>query len=102
MGFLENASLQGIFNVGTGHASSFNCVASAVIDWHSKRGLTGEIEYIPFPDHLKGCYQSYTQADLSSLRRAGYSSEFLSIDAGVSHYLDWLNTTNQPKLKRVQ
>src|SRR6185436_19365849 len=62
--FYDHPNLSGIFNVGTGASQSFNDVAKAVIDWHKK----GEIEYIPFPDHLKGRYQSFTQADISLLR----------------------------------
>lgn len=89
--FLDHASKQGIFNVGTGCARSFNSVASSVLNWHSIRGLTGSVEYISFPEHLKGVYQSYTQADLSSLRRVGYPYEFYSIERGICSYLDWLN-----------
>ena len=50
----------------------------------------GEIEYVPFPEHLKGRYQSYTQADIGNLRRAGYSQAFLSVEEGVARYLAWL------------
>ena len=85
--FLDHPDQRGIFNVGTGRAETFNTMAQAVIDWHK----TGEIRYIPFPDHLKGAYQSYTQADISGLRAAGYEREFLSVQQGVTHYLDWLN-----------
>ena len=89
--FFRNNNKSGIFNVGTGHARSFNSVAKAVLDWHSKRGLSGDIEYISFPDHLKGVYQNFTQADLSALRKEGYVREFRTVEQGVSDYLDWLN-----------
>ena len=85
--FLDNPDQRGIFNVGTGKAETFNAVAEAVIGWHQE----GCIEYIPFPEHLKGAYQSYTQADISVLRLVGYSKEFLSVEQGVKQYLDWLN-----------
>ncbi len=88
--FLDHPEQRGIYNVGTGKAETFNAVAQAVIAWH-KQGL---IEYIPFPVHLKGAYQSYTQADISGLRQAGYGKEFLSISQGVSRYLDWLNSAD--------
>jgi ADP-L-glycero-D-manno-heptose 6-epimerase len=84
---MENPHISGIFNVGTGRAQPFNDVARAVISWHQR----GEIEYIPFPEHLKGRYQSYTQADLSALREAGYGEAFLDVERGVHRYLDWLN-----------
>ncbi len=83
---LDNPAVSGIFNVGTGRAQSFNEVAQAVIAHHGK----GEIEYIPFPEHLKGCYQNYTQADISALRQAGYDADFLPVEAGVSRYLSGL------------
>jgi ADP-L-glycero-D-manno-heptose 6-epimerase len=86
--FLDHSDKRGIFNVGTGRAETFNSMAKAVIDWHKQ----GEIRYIPFPDHLKGAYQSYTQADISGLREVGYDSEFLTVQQGVARYLDWLNS----------
>jgi ADP-L-glycero-D-manno-heptose 6-epimerase len=86
--FLEHPGQRGIYNVGTGKAETFNTVAQAVIDWHRE----GSIEYIPFPEHLKGAYQSYTQADNSGLRQAGCSKIFLSVKQGVGRYLDWLNS----------
>lgn len=85
--FFDNMDKRGIFNVGTGRAETFNTMANAVITWHKR----GEITYIPFPDHLKGAYQSYTKADISGLRAAGYDKEFLTVTEGVTRYLDWLN-----------
>jgi ADP-L-glycero-D-manno-heptose 6-epimerase len=82
--FLDNPGVSGIFNTGTGAAQSFNDVANAVIDWHGK----GNIRYIPFPEHLAGAYQSYTQADLTDLRQAGCDTEFRDVAAGVKDYLD--------------
>lgn len=86
--FLDNPKVSGIFNVGTGKAQSFRQVAEAAIKHHGK----GEIEYIPFPDHLKGCYQSFTEADISKLRAAGYDKPFKSVEEGVAEYMQWLNT----------
>lgn len=85
--FWQHPEHKGIFNVGTGRAETFNTMAQAVIDWHGQ----GEIEYIPFPDHLKGAYQSYTQADISGLRDVGYQKEFAGVKQGVTRYLNWLN-----------
>ena len=82
--FLDNPESSGIFNAGTGRAQSFNDVANAVIKWHGK----GKINYIPFPDHLKGAYQSFTQADLSELRKVGCDVEFRGVEEGVKAYLD--------------
>lgn len=82
----QNPEVSGVYNCGTGQAQSFNDVANAVIGYHGK----GKIEYIPFPDKLKGAYQSYTQADLTQLRQAGYSAEFKSVEQAVPEYLAWL------------
>jgi ADP-L-glycero-D-manno-heptose 6-epimerase len=84
--FWDNPEVSGIYNCGTGHAQSFNDVANAVIAYHGK----GRIEYIPFPDHLRGAYQSYTQADLTNLRAAGYDAPFRTVEEGVPLYLDTL------------
>jgi ADP-L-glycero-D-manno-heptose 6-epimerase len=80
----RQGSRSGIFNLGTGKARSFNDVARAVLKWHGR----GRIEYIPFPEHLQGSYQSYTQADLTGLRAAGYDAPFITIEEGVPRYLD--------------
>lgn len=87
----QNPTVSGIFNVGTGKAQSFNDVAQAVLAWHRAQGKSGQINYIPFPDHLKGAYQSFTQADISALRAAGYEKPFKDVATGVTEYLDWLS-----------
>lgn len=84
---LDNPGCSGIFNLGTGRSQSFNDVANAVISYHNK----GRLEYIPFPDHLKGSYQSFTEADMGALRAAGYTADFKTVEAGVHAYLAWLN-----------
>ncbi len=85
--FLDHPDKSGIFNVGTGRSQTFNDVARAVIAWHGR----GEIEYIPFPEHLKGRYQSFTEADISALRAAGYDAPFKTVEEGVAEYMAWLN-----------
>jgi len=86
--FLDNPDKAGIFNLGTGRSQAFNDMANAVIDWHGK----GKVEYIPFPDHLKGAYQSFTEADISALRAVGgYDQPFLTVEEGVREYMDILN-----------
>ena len=85
--FWQNPQHSGIFNCGTGRAEPFQNVAEAVIKHHQQ----GAIEYIPFPDHLKGRYQSFTQADLTRLRGVGYDGEFKTVAEGVADYMAWLN-----------
>lgn len=79
--------ISGIYNLGSGNAESFQTVAKAVIDFHQK----GEIETIPFPDHLKSRYQTFTQADLTNLRKAGYDKPFKTVAEGTKAYMEWLN-----------
>jgi len=81
--FLEHPKKSGIFNVGTGRSQSFNEMAKAVLAWHQR----GKIKYIPFPDHLRGKYQSFTQADISALREIGYEQPFRTVEEGVTEYL---------------
>ena len=84
--FMENKDISGIFNLGTGKSRTFNDVAEAVINWNKK----GKIKYIEFPEKLKGAYQSFTEANISKLREAGYKEEFLDVQEGVKHYLNTL------------
>jgi ADP-L-glycero-D-manno-heptose 6-epimerase len=99
--FMENPLKTGIYNCGTGVAQSFNAVAVAAVNACRKaRGETpltlsqmqaqGIIDYMPFPQDLKGKYQSYTQADLTALRGAGYAAPFLTVEQGVARYCEAL------------
>ncbi|MBI3222596.1 MAG: ADP-glyceromanno-heptose 6-epimerase [Nitrosomonadales bacterium] len=99
MYFLDNPHKAGIFNLGTGQAQSFNDVAVATINTlraaEGKEALTitelhqqGLIGYIPFPEQLRGKYQSYTQADIGALRGTGYAESFLSVEQGVARYVE--------------
>lgn len=92
--FMDHPDVSGLFNVGTGRSRSFNEVALAVINARETRPYTlagareaGKISYIPFPDGLREKYQSYTCADLSALRSAGYSEEFVDVEDGVGDYV---------------
>jgi ADP-L-glycero-D-manno-heptose 6-epimerase len=84
--FYERDKVSGVFNVGTGSSATFNEVAKAIIAWHGR----GAIRYIPFPDELKSRYQSFTEADISALRGAGYARPFRDVRAGIKDYLDAL------------
>lgn len=82
----KHPEVKGIFNVGTGKAQTFKDVAESIIEFHKK----GEIEFIPFPEHLKGSYQSYTEANMDKLRSVGYDAPFKTVQEGVALYLAWL------------
>jgi len=85
---LEQPRVSGIFNVGTGASGSFNDVARAIIANLGK----GAIRYIPFPPELAASYQSFTQADISALRAAGYTATFKDVRAGIESYLHALGS----------
>ena len=96
--FLDNPDKSGIFNLGSGRAQPFNDVATAVVNaLDTSRGQApldasaaaaqGLIEYVPFPDALRGKYQCYTQADLSALRGAGCDHVFADVQTGVAKYM---------------
>lgn len=85
--FWEHQGPSGIYNCGTGRAEPFLNIANAVIKHHGH----GQVEFIPFPDHLKGHYQCFTQADLSALRQAGCDVQFKTVAEGVAEYLKWLD-----------
>jgi len=99
--FFDHPERSGIFNLGTGLAQPFNDIAVAVVN--TLRAVDGQpalsladlvsqglIEYIPFPDALRGKYQCFTQADPSQLRAAGYAAPFLNVQQGVERYVHWL------------
>ena len=99
--FLDHRDRSGIFNVGTGTAASFNDVATAVINacrraeghaaaTHEDHMREGRIVYTPFPPRLAGKYQSFTEADLTNLRGAGYADAFVPAAEGVSRYVESL------------
>jgi ADP-L-glycero-D-manno-heptose 6-epimerase len=101
MFFLDHPNKSGIFNLGTGNAQSFNDVAVATINTlraaKNEPALTLEqmlqqqlIRYIPFPDALRGKYQSYTQADMAGLRGIGYEQPFLTVEQGTERYVNQL------------
>ncbi|MBN1257392.1 MAG: ADP-glyceromanno-heptose 6-epimerase [Planctomycetes bacterium] len=81
--FLDNPASQGIYNLGTGKSRSFNDIANTLIQNLGQ----GEIEYVPFPAYLVGKYQSFTEADLSGLRAAGYTEEFTTLEDGIGQAL---------------
>ena len=86
---LDHPRVSGIFNVGTGASASFNDVARAIIAGLGK----GTVRYIPFPAELAASYQSFTEADISALRAAGYGPPFKDVRAGIASYLDALGAS---------
>jgi ADP-L-glycero-D-manno-heptose 6-epimerase len=89
--FFDHPAKSGIFNLGTGRAQPFNDVAHAVVNTlQPSANAAAVVEYIPFPDALRGKYQSYTQADMTALRAAGCDHQFADVQTGVARYMQWL------------
>ena len=95
--FFDHPDKSGIFNLGSGRAQPFNDVAVAVVNTlHGQvpnapvAVQQGLLEYIPFPDALRGKYQCFTQADLTALRAAGCEHAFADVATGVGKYMQQL------------
>lgn len=100
--FLDHPGKSGLFNLGTGRAQPFNDVATAVLNALAREPdavarssqewtASGKLEYVPFPDSLRGKYQCYTQADLTRLRAAGCDHAFADVQTGVARYMSELS-----------
>jgi len=74
----------GILNVGTGTARSFADLAKAAV---SACGDTPRLDFIDMPESIRPAYQYYTCADMRRLRALGYNQEFISLEAGVTSYV---------------
>jgi ADP-L-glycero-D-manno-heptose 6-epimerase len=103
--FLDHPERTGIFNVGTGKATTYNDVAAATINAcrsaadEPRRTVAelvaeGVVTYIPFPQSLAGKYQSFTEADIARLRAAGYRAPMQTVDEGVARYVERLISTS--------
>lgn len=86
--FLEN-DLSGIFNIGSGQASTWNALATAVFN---AVGKPVQIVYDPMPEALIGQYQNYTRSDMRKFREKKQLSSSephcsYSLEEGVSDYV---------------
>jgi ADP-L-glycero-D-manno-heptose 6-epimerase len=77
----------GIYNLGTGHARTFNDLGRAVF---AAMGEPEKIEYIPIPEDIRDKYQYYTEAAMTKLAATGYTNDFLSLEEGVRNYVGFL------------
>lgn len=88
--FLNNYK-PGIYDVGTGKATSFETVADTLIKHYG----SGKKKYIPMPEDLQAQYQKFTQAEAGFLKDSGFDIESLAgIDAGIETYLTYLKTNS--------
>lgn len=105
--FLDHPERSGIFNLGTGKAATFNAVAVAAVNaLRARQGQepmslgrlvdAGVITYVPFPPALAGKYQSFTEADLTALREAGYRAPMQPVEEAVPAYVATLLESADP------
>ena len=89
---LQERSVCGVYNLGTGQARTWNDLAKSVFD---ALGKPVDIEYIEMPDHLKEKYQYFTQAEMKSLSDALPLIPFTELENGVKDYVcNYLSTDN--------
>lgn len=77
----------GIYNLGTGNARTFNHLVRAIFN---ALNLRPDIEYINTPEDIRDKYQYFTEAKMEKLRAAGYDYNFISLEEGVKKYIDYL------------
>ena len=77
---LERPDLNGLYNIGSGVAETWKDLVTAVFD---AMNVPVRIEYIDMPEHLRGKYQYYTCADMSKMKRAGYTGKVRSLHDAV-------------------
>lgn len=81
---LQHPAINGIFNVGTGKARTWNDLAKAVF---TAMDVDRQIEYVEMPEHLKDRYQYFTAADMQKLTTAGCPVKFSRIEEGIRDYV---------------
>ncbi len=82
--FLQNRVANGIYNVGTGHASSFLDLGKNVF---AALTMDPVIEYIDIPEDIRDKYQYYTQAEMQKLIETGFNIPFYTLQSGVHDYV---------------
>ncbi len=82
--FFMESEVGGLFNVGSGRMNTWNSLANAIF---RALDLPKNVEFIEMPEHLRDRYQYHTQADLSSIRDAGYQTETIGLDSAVEDYV---------------
>jgi ADP-L-glycero-D-manno-heptose 6-epimerase len=93
--FLQNPLVNGIFNLGTGRARSWNDLVTAVFKALGRKPL---IEYIDMPESIRGQYQYFTEARMERLGAAGYNAGTRSLEEAVNDYVVNYLETQDPYL----
>ncbi len=81
---LDNPDVNGLFNLGTGVARTFEDLAHAVF---AALAAKPAIVYIDTPPEIRARYQYFTEAKMARLRSAGFDAPFTPLEAGVAEYV---------------
>jgi len=90
---LASPEVNGVFNLGSGKARTFEDLARAVF---AAAGKPPQIDYIPMPATLRDRYQYFTEARMQRLAEAGYSGGFTTLEAGIEDYVRGFLATDDP------
>ena len=75
----------GLYNIGTGSARTYNDLAKAIFKAVGKDPV---INYIDTPEDIREKYQYFTEADMTKVKSAGYEKAFMSLEETVAHYVN--------------
>jgi ADP-L-glycero-D-manno-heptose 6-epimerase len=84
---VEKNPPSGIYNCGTGQARTFLDLSKALF---KSIGKEVNIDWTDTPEKFRKGYQYFTQADMTKMRKAGYTEPFCTIEEGVNQYVKWL------------
>jgi ADP-L-glycero-D-manno-heptose 6-epimerase len=80
----QNPQVNGVYNLGSGKARTFEDMARAVFN---SAGKPAQIEYTPMPPAIRDKYQYFTEARMERLRAAGYDRPLTSLEDGIEDYV---------------
>ncbi|MBP9934042.1 MAG: ADP-glyceromanno-heptose 6-epimerase [Chitinophagaceae bacterium] len=81
---IKNPVTSGLYNLGTGKAETFLSLAEGVFE---SLNLKPQIQFVDTPEDIREKYQYFTEADMSKLRKAGYSFPFTDLKTGIKKYV---------------
>jgi ADP-L-glycero-D-manno-heptose 6-epimerase len=80
----QNPQVNGIYNLGSGTARTFEDMAKAVFE---AAGKTPRIDYTPMPPAIRDKYQYFTEARMDRLMAAGYPGPMTPLEEGIGEYV---------------
>ena len=92
---IEHPHVNGLFNLGSGKARTWNDLAHAVFTAMHKKP---HIEYFDMPDDIAGSYQYYTEAETEKLHESGCPCSNQTLEEAVKDYVQNYLSTNDPFL----